>query len=253
MLTNIEKWLTFKPDSIDHGALHNRRHNRLRFGAEFGLDLDGVWLPQKSDTAILFIHGNRHNVTKFAEHYDLFETLGLSCFTFDYPGYGLSSGAPSETALYASARAALSYLSTRLHYRPQQVIVYGCSLGGAVAIELTQHSSVAALITESTFTNSHDMGAILFPYMSLWKLLPRRFENDKKIGLITSPTLLIHGAEDPLVPVRMAHELFSLVTAPKYLEIVTHALHTDSLTRGALPLRSAICSFIERHSELVQH
>lgn len=248
MLTTIEKWLTFKPDQLDHGALRNRAHHRLRFGAEFGLNLDGVWLPRKSDAAILFIHGNRHNVTKFAEHYDLFETLDISCFTYDYPGYGLSSGAPSETALYASARAALSYLTTSLHYHPRQVIVYGCSLGGAVAIELSQHSAVAALITESTFTNSHEMGELVFPYLSLWKLLPRRFENDKKIGMLTSPTLLIHGEQDPLVPVRMAHKLFSLVTAPKHLEIVPHALHTDSLSRGAIPLRNMIGSFIKQHT-----
>lgn len=248
MLTTLEKWLTFKPDRHDHGALCNRPHQRMRFGAEFGLDLDGVWLPQESEVAVLFIHGNRHNVTKFSDHYDLFQALGLSCFTFDYPGYGLSSGAPSETSLYASARAAFSYLTTCLNYSSHQVIIYGCSLGGAVAIELTMRNSAAALITESTFTNSHDMGKIVLPYLPLWKLLPKRFENDQKIGRITLPTLFIHGEQDPLVPVRMAHKLFSLTMAPKYLEIVPGALHTDALTRGALPLKNIIRSFIEEHT-----
>lgn len=247
MLHILERHLTYKPNSIDHGGLQNIPHTRVRFGAEFGLDLEGIWMPQESDITALFVHGNRHNVTRFAEHYSLFRSLGISCFTFDFPGYGNSRGTPSEASLYASARAAYSYLLREYRATPSSVVVYGCSLGGAVALELLSHSPAACLITESAFTNSHDMARFLYPYLPVRQILPCRFNNESRIQELLTPKLLIHGEADLRVPVRMAHTLFERAKQPKELVLIKEADHIDCLARGGAELQSTIGSFIKKH------
>jgi fermentation-respiration switch protein FrsA (DUF1100 family) len=245
MIRTVEKLLTFKPNSHDHGALVGREYRRFRFGQEFALELDGVWLPQASDITALFIHGNRHNLTRFGDHYDLFRKLGISCLAFDFPGYGKSSGTPSEASLYASARAAYSWLRHHHQLSPTSLLIYGCSLGGAVALELARDHDTACLITESTFTNSHDMAKHLYPFLPIHRLLPNRFQNDAKIRKVRAPHLLLHGERDPLVPVRMAHALYELAAQPKQLLVVPEATHTDTLVVGGQKLTHEIGAFIK--------
>jgi fermentation-respiration switch protein FrsA (DUF1100 family) len=204
-------------------------------------------MPQASSAAVLFIHGNRHNVTRFSEHYVLFQRLGMSCFAFDFPGYGTSKGTPSEAALYASARAAhatLLHLSTSA---PEQVVIYGCSLGGAVAIELIRHTPAACLITESTFTNSKAMAKHLYPWLPIRHLLPTRFANDTKLSQVRAPKLLIHGEQDDRVPVSMAKSLFERASGQKRLHLVPEAGHIDCLTRGGAIITETIRTFISDH------
>ncbi len=247
MLQLIERALTFKPDRIDHGALRNRPHTKLRFGDATGFDLDGAWLPQNSSAAVLFIHGNKHNITKFGEHYDLFQRLKLSCLAFDYPGYGLSAGTPSEEGLYRSAHAAYTHLQEAFGYTPAQILIYGFSLGGAVAIELLQHHTAAALITESTFTNSHAMAKHLYPLIPAGGFFPKRFTNDTRIQNVGIPHLIIHGEDDLIVPVGMARELHALALPPKELYTIPGARHTDSVLRGADALTEKISLFVRDH------
>jgi fermentation-respiration switch protein FrsA (DUF1100 family) len=247
MLTQLERLLTFKPNSINHGGLANIPHERVRFGAEFGLDLDGVWMPQTSASAALFIHGNRHNITRFAEHYQLFNSLGISCFAFDYPGYGQSKGNPSEAALYSSARAAHAYMRASLGIQARNIAIYGCSLGGAVAVELAYNAPSGCLITESTFTNSREIARHLYPFLPIRHFLPTRFANDCRIGNITIPKLLIHGDRDERVPVHMAESLFEKASDPKRLHIVPSADHINCISVGGTDLHNVIGEFIFEH------
>jgi pimeloyl-ACP methyl ester carboxylesterase len=247
MLTLLEHFLTFKPNTINHGALDLIKHQRLRIGASFGFDLDAAWLPCSSDAAVLFLHGNRHNITRFYDHYALFQRLGISCLTFDYPGYGTSAGSPSETALYGSARAAFSHIVNDFGFKPHQIAIYGCSLGGAVAIELAKEASAGCLITESTFTNSHDIARFLYPYLPVTRFLKRRFANDALVGKIRIPKLLIHGSEDPRVPVYMAETLHEKSADPKNLIIIPEADHVNCVQKGGPLLHSQIGDFIRKH------
>jgi hypothetical protein len=102
------------------------------------------------------------------------------------------------------------------------------------------------LITESTFTNSHDMAEHLYPLMPIQRLLPKRFGNDAKIGNIRTPHLLLHGERDTLVPVSMARELYELAPEPKQLLVVPEATHTDTLVVGGQRLAREIEAFITR-------
>jgi fermentation-respiration switch protein FrsA (DUF1100 family) len=244
MLTLIEQLLTFKPNRIDHGGLHLLEHERVRFGVDFGLDLDGLWMPQRSHITVLFIHGNRHNLTRFREHYELFKRLELSCFAFDFPGYGTSGGRPSEASLYASARAALSHIQSAYGARTKNIAIYGCSLGGAVAIELAQHTSAGCLITESTFTNSKEIARYLYPYLPIRHLLPTRFANDSKILSIQMPKLFIHGEQDERVPVTMGHSLYKRAEQPKQLLLVKDAGHVDCVSCGGESLTRVVGDFV---------
>ena len=121
-------------------------------------------------------------------------------------------------------------------------------MGGAVAIELVQQARVACLITESTFTNTWDMAKHLYPYLPVWPLLPKRFENDRKIANIQVPILMIHGAQDPIVPVRMASELARVAAKPPRLVVIPGADHINSLDVGATPLQLTIRDFITEHT-----
>jgi len=244
----LERKLTFKPTRDDHGGLASLPHERLKFGADFGMRLDGVFVDNGSPSVVLFTHGNRHNITKFREHYDLFTSIGQSFFTFDYPGYGKSPGVPSEQNVYASARAAYTYLTKDRGFKAEKVVSYGCSMGGAVAIELLQHATVACLITESTFTNTWEMARHLYPFFPVWPLLPKRFENDRKIAQIKVPILLIHGDKDPIVPAHMASTLARAATSPTQMIVVPEANHINSLEMGAENLRARIHEFIATHT-----
>jgi fermentation-respiration switch protein FrsA (DUF1100 family) len=247
MFSFLEHFLTFKPNTQNHGALQHFSHERTRIGTEFGMDLDAAWFRRKSTAAVLFLHGNRHNITRFHDHYALFERLGVSCLTFDYPGYGESKGVPSEAALYAGARAAHSHLVNRLGFQEQQIAVYGCSLGGAVAVELASQVKVGCLITESTFTNSHDIATFLYPYLPITRFLKRRFNSDTLIRELQIPKLFIHGASDARVPSSMAHTLYDHAADPKNLIIVPEADHVSCVSTGGQPLWAQIGDFIRAH------
>jgi pimeloyl-ACP methyl ester carboxylesterase len=240
----LEHRLTFKPDDVDHGGLSSLPHERTVFGREFGLCLDGVWFNKGSEAVVLFMHGNRHNITKFYEHYALFNSLRLSCFAFDYPGYGRSAGSPSEAALYSSARAALSHLTYTLGIPQKNIVLYGCSLGGAVAVQLASSQDLGCLITESTFTNSHEIGAYLYPYLPITRFLKRRFINDSLIRKISIPKLFLHGSADERVPVGMAHSLHAAAIGHKSLILVPGANHTSCLEVGGEQLQIKIGEFI---------
>ena len=248
VLRLLERKLTFKPSFDDHGGLADIPHERIRFGNEIGMSLDGAFIDNGSTSVVLFTHGNRHNITKFREHYRLFTSLGQSFLTFDYPGYGQSPGIPSEESVYESAQAAYRHLTNDRRFNPQKIISYGCSMGGAVAIELVQRERVACLITESTFTNTWEMAKHLYPYFPVWPLLPKRFENDRKVPSTKVPMLIIHGEQDPIVPVRMASELARGATSPVRLVLIPEANHINSLEVGAALLQSTIRDFIGTHT-----
>lgn len=251
MLKLLEQKLIFKPNAVDHGGLvglADHGYERFRFGHEFGLDLDGIFVDKGSSCAVLFIHGNKHNLTRFKEHYELFVESGLSFMAFDYPGYGKSTGRPSEELLYTSARAAYAHITKGRGYSSRRLAIYGCSLGGAVSIELLRYQQAACLVTESTFTCSWDMARHLYPYLPIWRLFPNRFTNSARVGSLTVPLFMLHGEDDRVVPCSMGRQLHA--SAPTAVTFVTvpGANHVNALAAGGANLRAEICAFINRHA-----
>jgi pimeloyl-ACP methyl ester carboxylesterase len=210
--------------------------------------LHGFWLPADGPKVILYFHGNGDNIGVNLPHAVLLRSLGISVLLFDYRGYGRSTGSfPSEARVCEDAEAAWRYLVNERHYSPRQIVIYGHSLGGAIAIEIAnRHPEASALIVESSFTSVVDMArhtgiVALFP---LRLLLENRFDSIAKISALRMPILLMHGTRDWTVPSRMTHELFAAASEPKTLVIIQGGSHLDNSTIGGQLYLDAVREFI---------
>ena len=174
---------------------------------EFGLAYEEVWfgegerlhgwfVPGRTDTTILWFHGNGSNLSHpgRVEYIKLLhDRLGVSFFIFDYRGYGRSAGRPSEPGLYQDAQDALAYLRSREDVNLDRIVYYGKSLGGAVASHLATQNPPYRLILESTFTSTPDMARVQFPFLPLCPFLYTRYSNREHLAAIHAPVLIIHG------------------------------------------------------------
>ena len=209
--------------------------------------LRGWWLAGSNGKTVLYLHGNGGNVGDNAEHACRFKKMGFSTLLFDYRGYGKSDGDfPSEKSVYEDADRAWSYLMEK-HIAPADVVIYGHSLGGAVAIETAKrHPNASALITESTFTSLADMSQRdrmhrIFP---LKLLMTERMDSIGKIASLNMPILFIHGTADALVPVQMTERLFDRATGTKSLFLVTGGGHENCAATAGKRYAEVVLQFV---------
>ena len=120
----------------------------------------------------------------------------------------------------------------RLQIPPEQIIPFGRSLGGAVAIEIALKRKVRSVILESAFTSTKDMAKSMIPFIIIAPLLPVHYNNIDKIVDVSSPKLIIHGDEDTLVPFSMGERLFTAARGPKYFHKIPGAGHNDTYIVG---------------------
>lgn len=187
----------------------------INFESSDNFLLNGWFIPcQGAKDTILFCHGNAGNISHRLEKIAIFRSLGLSTFIFDYRGYGKSQGSPSEKGLYEDAASAYRYLISRSDISPDSIILYGESIGGAVAIDLASKQKVKALLTEETFSSVKDMVRIIYPFLPYF-ILQSRFDSVAKIRKITVPKLIIHSVDDEIVPFRLGEKLFQAASPPK--------------------------------------
>jgi len=190
---------------------------------EPGVKLHGWWIPnERSDRLLLYFHGNSDNIGANAYHSGRFYHLGFSVFLFDYRGYGQSKGEfPTESQVYEDTDTIWEYLVNERGIAPEQIVVYGHSLGGAIAIELaTKHPEISHLIIEGSFTSLRQMGDYRYPFLNILPidlLLKNQFNSLTKVPQLKMPTLFIHGQQDRAVPFFMSEELFAAAPEPKAL------------------------------------
>lgn len=171
------------------------------------------WRPEQG--ALLYCHGNAGNLSHRGEGLRRWhDLLGLAVLIFDYPGYGRSPGRPSEAGCYAAADAAYDWLVEKQQVLAQRLLLYGGSLGGAVALDVASRRPHAALMLVSTFTSLRDMARRQFPWLPLW-LVSRRFDNLKKIACCHAPVFIAHGTADRVVPFDQGSRLFAAAPEPK--------------------------------------
>jgi fermentation-respiration switch protein FrsA (DUF1100 family) len=187
------------------------------FMTEDGRRLHGWWIP--SDGArgtIIYCHGNAGNIgDRVAPCADLLK-LDLNVFIFDYRGYGLSRGIPNEKGTYRDARAA--YEVVRARYDDTEdppVIIYGGSLGGAVAIQLALDKNVRGLILENTFPSVIEVGERLYPWLPIRWFSRYRYDSTVKVPDLRVPKLFAHSMHDQLIPYDMGRRLFEKAAEPK--------------------------------------
>ena len=198
---------------------------------EDGVRIHGFWVPSEgARCAVLFLHGNAGNASMRLPNAAALSMLGANVLLLDYRGYGRSEGTPSESGLYADARAGLRHLREQRGVPTDQTIVFGRSLGGAVAVEVAQDQPFGAVILESTFTSIRDMAQVLLPVAAL--LVPNRFDSASKVERLRAPVLFLHGDLDELVPYEMGIQLFDASPEPKAFETVAGAGHNDTVRVG---------------------
>ncbi len=210
-----------------------------------GVRIHGFWLPAKgASRALLFLHGNAGNASHRLPNAARLVELETHVLLLDYRGYGLSSGRASEAGVYADARAGLVHLIEDRGIPEQRVVVFGSSLGGAVAVDLAQDRKLAGLVLESTFTSIADVAGMHFG-RPLASLAGRRFDSAAKIGRVRCPLLFFHGDRDEIVSYALGRRLFELAPDPKTFETLSGAGHNDTVEVGGRPYFARIGRFLD--------
>lgn len=207
--------------------------------AEDGVRIHGWWVKAVPDRAtVLFCHGNAGNISHRLELIDLFHRLGLNVLIFDYRGFGRSEGSPNEAGTYRDGEAAYRHLREERGIAPGRIVIFGRSLGGAVAIELARRVEAAALVCESTFTSAEEMGKLIYPSLPVGLLVRNKYDSISKVGGLTLPVLFLHSPEDELVPFEHGRRLFRAAAAPKEF-LAIRGGHGDNFQVSA-PLYSEV-------------
>jgi fermentation-respiration switch protein FrsA (DUF1100 family) len=172
------------------------------------------WKPQRG--AILFSHGNGGNLSIRSFVAGRWRSeLGRAVLLYDYPGYGKSSGRPTEAGCYAAGESAYRWLVEEQKVPEGEVIHVGESLGGAIGTELATRHPCRALVLLSTFTSFPDMAQKTVPWLPARWLVRNRLDNLAKIGGVGCPVLIAHGTADPVIPFRQGERLYAAAREPK--------------------------------------
>ncbi len=180
-----------------------------------GEKIHAWYFPAGGTRTVLFCHGNGGNISHRLETAEFIVGLGVNILLFDYRGYGKSDGSPSESKVYADAEACYRWLLSEKSVREDNIVIFGRSLGGAVAIELAGRVDFGALVVESSFTSVADMARQIFPYFPARYLLRYEFDSIGKIASIDCPVLVTHSTEDDIIPFAMGRRLFDSARMPK--------------------------------------
>jgi len=166
---------------------------------------------------VIFLHGNASTIASRLNilHYDRLAALGLDVLAPEYRGYAGVDGVPSESGIERDARAAYDYLRAQLHVDPRRIVIYGWSLGSAVAVDLASHVDEAAVVLEGAPASIVAIGQQQYPYFPVRLLIRNPFESIRKIDRIGSPVLFLHSPEDAVIPISEARRLFDAAPQPK--------------------------------------
>jgi hypothetical protein len=214
-----------------------------------GTLISGRWFPRDGAAgAVLICHGQAGNLSLECGPRQLtgwLENIGVSVFIFDYPGYGRSGGIPTECGCYAAAAAAFDWLTATQQVPPEQILVYGRSLGTGVAVDLASQRRHRALILVNPYTSLPDVAARGFGFWPAHLVMRNRFPSLAKIGLCFGPTLIVHGTDDNLIPFALGQELFEAARAPKRFLAVEGGRHSGGLPSAFFPTVRAFLGDVE--------
>ena len=212
------------------------RHENVWITTEDGVRLHGWYLPAddgraaehgqadehgraagRRPTTLLFLHGNAGNISHRLDSLRIFHRLGLSVLIFDYRGYGQSEGRPSEEGLERDARAAWAHLTTERGAAPESIVIFGRSMGAALAAGLAAGTRPGALIVESAFTSVPDLAAQHYWWLPARRLARLRFDTREALGRVRVPVLVVHSEDDEIVPFAHGEALYAAAGEPKSL------------------------------------
>jgi fermentation-respiration switch protein FrsA (DUF1100 family) len=209
--------------------------------------LHAWFIPAENPRAtVLFCHGNAGNISHRLDSIRLLHSLGLQVLIFDYRGYGKSEGRPSEKGTYRDVDAAWHYLREVRGLTEAGIIIFGRSLGAAVAADLASRTRPAAVILESAFTSVPDMAAEFYPWLPVRLLSRYRYDNLGKVARIARPLLLVHSRQDEIIPFAHGERLFGRAREPKQFLELTGG-HNDAFQSSRKAYTHGLKSFLDTH------
>ena len=246
ILEYSEKGIVFFPDPelIGDPSDVGLAFEDVWFDTADGVKLHGWWVPAEGAPVFVWFHGNGGNISHRLENIQLLHDLvGVQVFIFDYREYGRSSGRISREGTFLDAAAAYRYVTETQGVPPTDVVLFGRSLGTALATDLSVNHPCRALILESAFTNSSDMAKMLAPFLFDWR--PKvPYDNLGKIDKVKVPVLIIHGTDDEIIPVDMGRRVFTAANEPKELYLIPGAHHNDTYLVGGRAYFERLQAFI---------
>lgn len=223
------------------------RVERVEFSTDDSVRLVSWVIPARDPSGywLLVCHGNGGNISQYGrpQHYAGLRDLGLNIFAFDYRGYGESEGVPSEAGLYRDADAAYRYLRDTLGVDPSRIIIFGHSLGSAVAVELASRVPATALILDGALTSVIDRGQEVYPFLPVRWIAGSRYASIEKIAGITIPKLFLHAESDDVVPIAHGRRLYEAASPPKRF-VALRGGHGDAFEADSAKYYGSIAEFL---------
>lgn len=231
----LQRDLVFFPSSlrIPPQAVGLRDVKEIELATADGERLVAWYAPaEEGQPTLFYLHGSAGALAHRAGRIRLFRASGYGVFLLAYRGYSGSTGTPSESTIVADALMAYDRLKT-LGVPEDEVVIYGESLGTAVAVQVAANRRPGGLVLESPFSSAVDVGSYRYPYLPVYWLLKDRFESLRHIGQVKAPLLVLHGERDRVVPVRFARKLFAAAPPPKMAFYAQDATHYTLYEHGA--------------------
>lgn len=212
-----------------------------------GLQLHGWYVSaDQARGVVLFFHGNAGNISHRLDSIEFFHRLGFSVFIIDYRGYGRSEGKTDEQGTYRDAEAAWRYLVEDRGIDPGKIVIFGRSLGASIAAWLASRTSPAALILESAFTSAPNLGRHHYWFLPVRALARIHYDTQSYVERISVPTLIVHSADDEIVPFAHGRKLFSVASEPKaFVEL--QGGHNDGFLVSRAHYTEALGEFLDVH------
>jgi uncharacterized protein len=224
------------------------------------LPLEDVWFSSTDGTrlfgwfvdagpqapTLLWCHGNAGNIIHRLENLAELYRVGLSVFVFAYRGYGRSEGKPSEAGLYQDAQAGYDYVTKQRAVPHNGMVIFGRSLGAAVATDLICRRSAAGLILESPFPSVAAVAKLTFFGGAAYWLLNSKFNLLERLPFVAAPILIIHGEQDSIIPLKLGKMVFEAAPSPKEFYNVRGADHNNLYRVGGSDYFRRLRQFVEK-------
>lgn len=244
-----EKGTVFFPDPYLIGTPADRglAYEEVFFATEDQLKLHGWYVPHRnSSRTLLWFHGNAGNISHRLENLALLhQRVEANIFIFDYREYGKSEGEISKAGTFLDAFAAFRYLRCRSDCDPRRIVLFGRSLGTALATAVAVEHACLGLILESAFTSTDDVMRLYFRFLPPLPPDIVKYDTVSLIGKVTAPKLIIHGEYDEIIPVWMGKRLYETAAPPKEFYLINGASHNDTYLAGGHEYFETFKGFID--------
>jgi len=228
-------------------AAYKLAYDDLTLKTGDGNTVNAWYIPtNKAEYTILFCHGNAGNLGNRIESIDFFHRHGFNVMIFDYPGYGKSSGTPSDKNVIDSAEVAWKYLTEDRKTPENKIIVIGRSLGGAPASHLAAKYKPAMLCSEAAFISAKEVGRDIMPILPTSLLCRVNLPTGKNIAKANCPVLIIHSPDDEIIKYRHGKALFKLAPDPKEFHSLPGG-HNDCWFIDQKKYANILKSFLNKH------